>query len=224
MYAQHSYTPRQSRGVGFGAAFMINGAIVAGILLFLAPKFVPKEAIPVLTGRNISIDPPPAPIEQPKPRAEPRTSTAPRIVAPKPVIDTETKLPVDTTIVIPPEPPIRDVAEKIGTSTIAAEPTPLPLPPLVAATQDSRFAAAFQPDYPASELRAERNGEVSIRVLIGTDGRVKAVEQRSATSPAFFEATKRQALGKWRFKPASRGGVPQESWKVMNVRFNIQDQ
>ncbi|RYE01614.1 MAG: TonB family protein, partial [Sphingomonadales bacterium] len=64
---------------------------------------------------------------------------------------------------------------------------------------------------------------VSVRVLIGTDGRVKAVEQVSATSTAFFEATKRQALGKWRFKPATRGGVPQESWKTMSVRFELKN-
>jgi protein TonB len=53
---------------------------------------------------------------------------------------------------------------------------------------------------------------------------VKAAESVSATSPAFFEATRRQALSKWRFKPATRGGVPQESWKTMSVRFEIKDQ
>jgi protein TonB len=61
-------------------------------------------------------------------------------------------------------------------------------------------------------------------VLIGIDGRVKAVEQVRATSPAFFEATKRHAIRNWRFKPATRGGTPQESWKVMNVRFELTGQ
>jgi len=52
---------------------------------------------------------------------------------------------------------------------------------------------------------------------------VKAVEQVSATSNAFFEATRRQALAKWRFKPATRGGIPQESWKTMSVRFELKN-
>ena len=65
---------------------------------------------------------------------------------------------------------------------------------------------------------------VKIRVLIGVDGRVKAAESVSATSDAFFEATRRQALSKWRFKPATRGGIPQESWKTMSVRFEIKNQ
>ena len=97
------------------------------------------------------------------------------------------------------------------------------LPPLMGATQDPRYLRDFQPEYPSSELRAQRDGQVRVRILIGADGRVKAVEQVSATSTAFFEVTKRQALGKWRFKPASRGGVPEESWKVMNVRFELEN-
>ena len=58
-------------------------------------------------------------------------------------------------------------------------------------------------------------------MLIATDGRVKAVELVSTDSPGFFEETKRRALAKWRFKPATRGGVPEESWQVMTVRFEI---
>jgi protein TonB len=31
-------------------------------------------------------------------------------------------------------------------------------------------------------------------------------------------------LSKWRFKPATRGGDPEESWRVMSVRFEIENQ
>ncbi|WP_163484575.1 energy transducer TonB, partial [Escherichia coli] len=92
------------------------------------------------------------------------------------------------------------------------------------AKRDPRYADAFQPNYPASELRAQRDGRVSVRVLVGADGRVKSVEQVSATSPAFFEATRQQALSKWRFKPATRGGVAEESWMTLSVTFQIKDQ
>jgi periplasmic protein TonB len=64
---------------------------------------------------------------------------------------------------------------------------------------------------------------VVVRVLIGVDGRVKQVERVSADSDGFFEATQRQALARWRFKPATRGGVPVESWKQMNVHFVMED-
>src|SRR3546814_20810836 len=85
------------------------------------------------------------------------------------------------------------------------------------------YAGQFQPDDPRREERAGIEGIVTVRVLIGTDGRVKAVELVRGHSPAFFEATKKRALSKWRFKPATRGGVAEESWREMTVRFQLRD-
>ena len=139
--------------------------------------------------------------------------------APDSLVPTKSDNPVETTSTIyPPLPPLDPPADP--GPPIAADPTPAPLP-LLGAEQDLRYLKDFQPAYPSAELRAQRDGMVRIRVLIGVDGRVKAAESVSATSPAFFEATRRQALSKWRFKPATRGGVPQESWKTMSVRFEI---
>ena len=144
----------------------------------------------------------------------------PRPNAPTPEVPTrsDNNTYTDATI-YPPVPPLPPAPDP-GPATAQPEP-PAPLPPLVAAAQDMRFAGDFQPPYPGPELRAQRDGRVSVRILIGIDGRVKAVEQLSATSAAFFEATRRQALSKWRFKPATRAGIPEESWKVMSVRFEI---
>jgi protein TonB len=50
---------------------------------------------------------------------------------------------------------------------------------------------------------------------------VKALEAVRAAAPAFLEATRRQALVKWRFLPATRGGLPVESWREMTVRFEL---
>ena len=64
--------------------------------------------------------------------------------------------------------------------------------------------------------------KIAVKVR-STDGRVKAVELVSTDSPGFFAETKRRALAKWRFKPATRGGVAEESWKVMVVHFQIRN-
>jgi protein TonB len=66
-------------------------------------------------------------------------------------------------------------------------------------------------------------GKVTVRVLIGTDGRVKQVEPVTATSDAFFRATRDQALRRWRFRPGTRDGVPQEAWRTMSVTFVMAD-
>ena len=69
-------------------------------------------------------------------------------------------------------------------------------------------------------IRAEMEGFATVRVLIGTDGRVKQVE---ASDTAFLDATRKQALSKWRFLPATRDGEPVESWREMTVRFQLPD-
>jgi protein TonB len=221
MYANQRYQPPHSRGFSFGAALAINAAIIAG-LIYSAPNIIGKTP-PIFKIRNYPEQPIP-PVEKPKeqPKIEKRDFVqAPPLTAPDPIIDTPTDNHMTTTDKVSPQPPIVDPVEKTG--PIAQPEPPKVLPPLMGAAQDPRYLRDFQPEYPSSELRAQRDGQVSIRVLIGTDGRVKAVEQVSATSSAFFEVTKRQALGKWRFKPATRGGVPEEGWKVMNVRFELEN-
>lgn len=79
----------------------------------------------------------------------------------------------------------------------------------------------LQPPYPSSEEQAEREGKVTVRLAIGTDGRVKAIDKVSATSDAFFTATQRHALRSWRFSPATVDGKPVESRKVLTVHFRL---
>jgi len=44
----------------------------------------------------------------------------------------------------------------------------------------------------------------------------------TATDAAFFEATRTQALRHWRFQPATRDGIPVESWRTMTVKFKLE--
>jgi protein TonB len=92
----------------------------------------------------------------------------------------------------------------------------------VQATIDPSATGRFQPDYPLSLIRAEIEGTATVRILIGTDGQVKQVVLVSATNPAFFDATRKQALRYWRFRPATTDGSPTESWRVMTVKFHLE--
>ena len=156
---------------------------------------------------------------EPQPDAKPQTKqTQTRFTAPDTILP---PLAEDPPAAPPSQPYVPPAGS--GTGTTIVDPPPLPKPPLVLAELDPRYAGAFQPDYPASEQRREIEGMAKVRVLIGTDGRVKAVELVSTDSQGFFEETKRRALAKWRFKPATRGGVAEESWKTMTVRFQIRN-
>ena len=217
--------PRGSYGADrthhpFAALFAVGLPAALVVAVALSPMVVedkPTTVTPPWTSITLPKPKPPEPRPDPKPQTQqPQTQlTAPPSPLPPVVQD-------------PPEaPPLPPYVPPAGTGT--GPPVPLdppvapPRPKLVLADIDPRFAGAFQPDYPAREQRGGIEGAAKVRVLIGTDGRVKAVELISADSPAFFEATKRRALAKWRFKPATRGGVPEESWKVMTVRFEIRN-
>ncbi|MFD1033851.1 energy transducer TonB [Sphingomonas hankookensis] len=212
--------------VGLGIAIAINGGLLA-LAIVTATTVVtridpsgPMEAI------NIPIDPPPPPIDEPKPveRAMPDPAPVPLpytppapIPVPGPVITSTDTMPP----VAPPLMPLPPAPSATGTGSPVTVATPLPV--LVNASIDPRYRADFQPDYPAFERNQARDGIVVVRVLVGANGRVAAVEQVSATSDAFFDATKRRALSKWRFRPATRDGVAVESWREMTVRFNMED-
>ncbi|MBN8808803.1 MAG: TonB family protein [Sphingomonas sp.] len=168
--------------------------------------------------------PPPPPPDPIQPKPQPRTQQPPteKVFVPTPI-----QLPSDNktaTTLDPPKLPPTENPPVVGTgSAPAVEPVKL-APVLVGAEVDPRYAGLLQPPYPSEEQRAGRSGRVTLRVLIGTDGRVHQVERVSATTDAFFAAAQRQALAKWRFRPATRDGVAIEQWKTMSLRFELQDE
>lgn len=210
------YQRPQARIGSLAGAATITGGMIAA-LLFMNPHIViPPET--TFEGTNIPIDPPQPPpppdrvIEQ---RKTPSADPVSQIVVPR----NDPVIPTDNIIVgVIEPPPLPPIGVGVGTG-VTVEPPPIPLPVMVAAAVDPRYADDFQPPYPPSEQRAGNEARITVKVLIGTDGRVKAVEQVSAGGESFFATTRRHALARWRFKPATRDGVPYESWRTMSVRF-----
>lgn len=130
----------------------------------------------------------------------------------------ETLIPADTGLIpIPPLPPLITGGGTISTLS------PVHNPVLTSAKINPRYANDLQPIYPPGLIRQEIEGSVTVRVLVGIDGRVKAVEPLRFDDDAFVRATRDQALRKWRFLPATRDGAPFESWREMTVRYEMPD-
>lgn len=198
----------------------LNGAIVAA-LIFSSPEIV-RNIDPIFEGVNIPLPPEPPPVLEKKPDLKPEIKTDQRVVTPPPPerpVPFDNPRPDPTGLTGDPAPTGLEGGVPGGTGTVLPPYVPPHVPVLVGARPDPRFARALQPDYPPGERRAEREGRVTVRVLIGVDGRVKQVELVSAASDQFYEATRRQALDKWRFTPATRDGVPEEAWRTMSVTF-----
>jgi protein TonB len=153
---------------------------------------------------------PPPPPEMPKAPARPVSIPTPQPVA-QPIPS-----PVE---------PIR---------TVVAEPTPLSEPfdapettPAPVASGDVGIAPVQlailespRPPYPMREIRLNHEGEVLLRLRIGTDGRPVAVDvERSSGYPELDRSAARHVLKKWRFAPPGGQG---DVVGLLPVRFSLQ--
>lgn len=215
--AQSRYGGGGRSTVGIGGAIAVHG-LVLGIFL-LVPKEVMQTYVPqTLIGKNIPADPPPPPPE--------KTETLPEAKAPVPVPADPLPMAPNREVILPPVGGEvltgGDAMSGGGGAGIGQRPLEkTPDPVLVAASIDSRARRSFQPEYPGSMIRQGEEGWVKVRVTIGTDGRVSAIEKLSATDEAFWTTTQRHAMRAWRFRPATRDGVPVESSQVLTVRFHL---
>jgi len=203
------------RPAGLALTGAIHVGIIAAILAIPAERLEPIIET-VLATHNIPDDPvvtppPPDPAQPSAPSSQPAVT--------KQIVETLS----ESTFVLPRVEtfPTTDLGDRFVLPTVDPPITPPRDPVWVGAQVDPRFARDFQPDYPSGKLRAEIEAVVTVRVLIGADGRVKAVEPVGNPDRAFFEATRRQALSSWRFIPATRDGAPAERWQEMTVRFEI---
>jgi periplasmic protein TonB len=78
-----------------------------------------------------------------------------------------------------------------------------------------------QPPYPPAMQRMNIEGAVTVRVLVGIDGRPLRIEAVRVDQDAFFAATRDWAMKKWVFAPATRDGVAFQEWRTMTVRFEM---
>ena len=208
MAATGFFEQKPTSPLSFGAVLMLHGALIGAVVLIKNPTFIRSDNGPIIV-ETVPVDPPPPP-EKPVEPVEPQKLTISRVDAPDPLVRPPIPSPTWT------EPYVGPSTTQIGEERVAAV-IPTPLPPLVERVEeipvrrpppppvrveaqfDPRYANAMQPPYPAPEVRLEREGTVRVRVTIAPSGRVTAVQQLSATSPAFFQATQRQALSSWRF-------------------------
>lgn len=212
------YEQKQFSPTGLGVVVALHAGALAAVLMMKPIIYeVPPRSPTTIFDVPIDPDPPevvPEPVEN-QPTQLSQLDTMPPIVERPPSGPTVIDLPG-----LPPPPPTGSAGTATTGSTGA---TTTVLPPMrIAAEFDPRFAGAMQPPYPTSEQRAQRDGSVRLRVTIGTDGRVRGVERLDATSDAFWRATERHALARWRFRPATVDGEPVESTKVLSVYFRIE--
>jgi periplasmic protein TonB len=223
MYADRYSNQNRLKPGSMALAIGMTALPIVGLVLSTAADKIHRLVDPPIETTNIPLPPNPPPLQPKiKPQPDAKTPLQEKVFAKPPEIDI-TPPPEQTTYtdVYWRDPAATPNGTIDGGGTVIDPPKPPPV--IIDSLYDQRYVNALQPPYPPGEIRAGNEGRVVLRVLIGTDGRVKQVERVSATSDAFFAAAERQALTKWRFKPATRDGVPIEQWKQMSLRFTITD-
>lgn len=207
--------PKKLNPASLSATIVVNGAVF-GALLLAAPQ-VTKIPETIIETYTVTERKPPEPLPPPpKPQPDPVNETVLRtdtiVEIPPPPGNPPIKLSKDPTLTFDPNP---------GTGTVIVPPAPPPAPVMTGAEIDPRYMRDFQPSYPPSKIRLEQEGRVTVRILVGANGRVLQLQPVGSPDADFLAATRRQALAKWRFKPATRDGVAIEAWREISVRFEL---
>jgi protein TonB len=161
---------------------------------------------------KVPIDPLPPPIRQPtKPTTQPPNDwlTHPTTSTPQPI----PQLGGPTTV---------DPGPIIGTGTdpVAQPPIPLPLPlptnPVLLTP-----ASQLRPPYPEAKLLNEEEADLRLRLAIGADGRVTAVDPVGRADAVFLEAARSYLIAHWRYRPATVDGRAVATTTVITLSFRL---
>lgn len=214
----NGYSGGRRSSIGLGGTVAVH-ALIVGVFLIMPKEMIESLTPPPFIIHSIPLDPAP-PENPPPPEAKKPRSPQPanEIATPDPFVRTASN-----------DWPIKPIDRMSGDGTgdgsgvVIAPPDPPKAPVMVDAQIDPRALPAFQPDYPGAMIRQQIEGSVTVRVTIGTDGRVVDIERVSATDESFWLATQRHALRKWRFRPATQDGTPVSATKVLTVHFRLED-
>ena len=187
--------------------------VLHGFLLWLIQSGLARQAI-TLTQESVEalllIDTAPPPSATPKtpPPQTPPPKTAPPVIAPTPTA------PVITTPTVP--------ATSNPAPAAPAQNSAPPAPSVRTGAVIQPGASCAKPDYPSASRRLEEEGTVSLKFLIGIDGRVLQAEiEKTSGFPRLDEAA-RNALSKCQFRPGTIDGKPEQSWASIRYTWRLE--
>jgi protein TonB len=121
--------------------------------------------------------------------------------------------------------PVNAIAAVSNTPQPVAPPSPLPVqsnPAPVATPAVISASSCEKPEYPSASKRLEEEGTVTLKFLVGADGKVleSAVEKSSGFRR--LDEAARAGLSKCQFKPGTVDGKPQQSWASMKYTWRLE--
>lgn len=197
-------------------------AVIAGGME-LASRPEVRQAVEQLYVRLIEQPPPPRPLpvaQEAKPAPVERKPAVKRLepLPPPPVLAAASEAPSAADFAVPPPPPAPPAPAPVQ----AAPPSPPAPPPVTAARFDADYLDNPKPVYPAASRRLGEEGTVLLAVRVGAAGAALAVELRQSSGHPRLDGAALDAVRRWRFVPARRGGDAVESWVTVPIAFKLE--
>lgn len=192
-----------TRSGPLAAVVVIHVAIVYLLAVSMgvvdAPKFVqPVEAVFI---------PEPSAPEPEQPNIKPQIAeVAPPSAEPPPEIQFDE--------------PVAPVAENpmpASANAIATQPA------IGETSQQLATASRVEPTYPPASRRAGEAGTVRLKVLVDENGRTKDVQVAQTSGYSRLDDAAKQAVRRWKFKPAMEAGKAIPIWTQVAITFRLTD-
>jgi protein TonB len=135
--------------------------------------------------------------------------------------------PAPTPKTPPPKTPTPPPPAPTSTAPAITQPT---APPAAAPTAPAiRTGAVIQagahcakPDYPSASRRMEEEGTVTLKFLIGVDGKVLQADIEKTSGFTRLDEAARNALSKCQFRPGTVDGKPEQSWASIKYTWRLE--
>ena len=199
--------------MGIVGVLVLHGLLLWAIQSGLARQVVKltENTVEALLLSDNSPKPPPPP--PPAPKNPPPPTPAP--TAPAPVMPSTTAPVISV--------PVAAATPAPAPSTTAPPAPPAPAaPPVKTAAVIQPGATCAKPDYPSASRRLEEEGTVTLRFLIGTDGRVLQAEIDKTSGYPRLDDAARNGLAKCQFRPGTVDGKPEQSWASIRYTWRLE--
>lgn len=223
--------------LGWGASVALHAALflAGGFLLIHAPVFgvqeAPSSAEVELVASTESPVPPTPLTPETKEKTEPEPAPQPRTIIPdiKESVPDDMALPASTPV---PQPPVPVVSQPSATPRphLHAPPSNRPLSKKSQAPSGGQKGARqAQPDYlrnpppvyPEQARVEHRQGVVLLLVSVSDIGNPTSVSVSRSSGYTDFDDSALRAVRRWRFRPASAGGMNIPSTVGVPVNFEL---
>jgi len=195
-YAARQRSPRKHL-TGIGLVVLLHALLLWAISSGLARQVV-RMTENTVEAVLMTEAPPPAPTPPPK-------TPPPKTPAPPPPAPTSTA-PAITQPTAPP----------------AAAPAAPPTPAIRTGAVIQAGAHCAKPDYPSASRRMEEEGTVTLRFLIGVDGKVIQADIEKTSGYNRLDEAARNALSKCQFRPGTVDGKPEQSWANIKYTWRLE--